>query len=266
MSHLLRQHAPITSETWELLDSEAVARLTPVLGARRFVDFAGPLGWQHSATNLGRVSAALTTPADGVTATRRQVLPLAEVRAPFSLSRAELDAASRGAADVDLSPLDDAAFQIATVENVAVFDGWSQLGMTGIRQATPHQPIATGDDPNRLAITVAAAVATLQKSGVAGSYGLALDYDSWINATGGNDLGGAPLVTHLRRILDGPVAWVPGISEPVVVSLRGGDFILECGQDLAIGYSSHTADSVEFYLEETFSFRVATPEAAVALT
>ena len=45
----------------------------------------------------------------------------------------------------------------------------------------------------------------------------------------------------------------------------GGDFLFDCGQDLSIGYESHDADAVSLYLEESFSFRVATPEAAVPL-
>jgi len=44
------------------------------------------------------------------------------------------------------------------------------------------------------------------------------------------------------------------------------DALFDCGEDLSIGYDSHDADAVHLYLEETFSFRVATPEAAVALT
>jgi uncharacterized linocin/CFP29 family protein len=52
----------------------------------------------------------------------------------------------------------------------------------------------------------------------------------------------------------------------VVLSLRGGDFLFESGQDLSIGYARHDADMVQLYLEESFSFRVATPEAAVTLT
>ena len=51
----------------------------------------------------------------------------------------------------------------------------------------------------------------------------------------------------------------------VALSLRGGDFAFESGQDLSIGYDSHDAEVVRLYLEESFSFRVATPEAAVAL-
>ena len=56
MNHLLRSHAPITDTAWSRLDAEGRERLVPALGARKLVDFSGPLGWGHSATNLGRVS------------------------------------------------------------------------------------------------------------------------------------------------------------------------------------------------------------------
>ncbi|MBN9196637.1 MAG: encapsulin [Microbacterium sp.] len=51
----------------------------------------------------------------------------------------------------------------------------------------------------------------------------------------------------------------------VVISLRGGDFLLEVGQDVALGYLASAEDRVQLYLEESFSFRIATPEAAIAL-
>ena len=70
---------------------------------------------------------------------------------------------------------------------------------------------------------------------------------------------------HLRHILGGPIVWAPGVRGAVVLSLRGGDFLFESGQDLSVGYDRHDADAVHLYIEESFSFRVATPEAAVAL-
>jgi uncharacterized linocin/CFP29 family protein len=36
-------------------------------------------------------------------------------------------------------------------------------------------------------------------------------------------------------------------------------------EDISIGYDRHDADAVHLYLKESFSFQVATPEAAVAL-
>jgi len=79
--------------------------------------------------------------------------------------------------------------------------------------------------------------------------------------------GGYPLFDHLSKILGGgPIVWAPGLSGAVAMSLRGGDFLLESGQDLSIGYDHHDAVEVHLYLEESFSFVVATPEAAAPLT
>ena len=50
-----------------------------------------------------------------------------------------------------------------------------------------------------------------------------------------------------------------------MVSLRGGDYLFECGQDISVGYASHDTERVNLYLEESFSFRVASPEAAVVI-
>ena len=59
---------------------------------------------------------------------------------------------------------------------------------------------------------------------------------------------------------------MPGLDGAVLLSLRGGDFVFDSGQDLSIGYDSYDPEDVQLYLEESFSFHVATPEAAVALT
>jgi uncharacterized linocin/CFP29 family protein len=77
--------------------------------------------------------------------------------------------------------------------------------------------------------------------------------------------GGYPLLEHLRKIVQGELVWAPGLEGAVVVSMRGDDFLFESGQDLSIGYLDHNADEVRLYLEESFSFHVATPEAAVPI-
>ncbi len=265
MNHLFRHLAPITAETWQMLDDEARTRLTPVLGGRRVVDFAGPLGWEHSSTDVGRVGAVVDAPLGGVIARRRTVLPLTEVRADFVLSRGELDSAARGALDVDLSPLDDAVTSLSTVENTAILAEWPAAGYTGVSAASPHQPLPREDDPTRFAQVVAAAVETLARAGIGGPYALAVDTPGWVSVAGGNDAGGARLSSHLESILGGDIVWTPGIEGAVVISRRGGDFLFESGQDIALGYAAHTADSVSLYLEESFSFRVVTPEAAIAI-
>jgi uncharacterized linocin/CFP29 family protein len=263
-NHLLRDHAPISDAGWELLDQEARERLAPALAARQLVDFKGPFGWERSATNLGRTAPLASAPAKGVTAAKREVLPLVEVRAPFELPREELRDADRGATDADLAELDKAAHQIAVAENIAVFQGWSGASV-GIAEATPHERMRLGKAADAYPQKVAGAVEQLLCSGITGPYGLALGREQHRRVVETAEHGGYPLFDHLRRILDGPIIWSPGVNGAVVLSLRGGDFVFECGQDLSIGYDSHDADVVRLYLEESFSFHVATPEAAVAL-
>jgi uncharacterized linocin/CFP29 family protein len=266
MNHLLRESAPITEAGWRLIDDEARERLTPALAARKLVDFAGPRGWEHSATNLGRTSPLADTPVEGVDAAQRRVLAVVELRAPFTLARDELRDADRGAQDADLAPLDDAARLIATAENRAVFHGFQDAGITGIAEASTHDAIPLGDDCERYPRHVARAVEALLRAGIDGPYGLALGPDAYTDVLETTEHGGYPLLDHLRKIVGGPLVWAPGVQGAVVVSQRGGDFLFEVGEDLSIGYLEHRADAVDLYLLESFTFRVATPEAAVALT
>jgi uncharacterized linocin/CFP29 family protein len=265
MNHLLRSQAPLSDTAWKLLDEEATERLTPALGARKLVDFSGPHGWEHSATNLGRTTALDSAPADGVSGRQRRVLPLVEARADFELSRDELRDADRGAQDVELGPLDKAAHQMAVAENSAVFHGW-QGAFAGIVDASPHERGSLGEIADAYPTRVAGAVERLLCEGVAGPYGLALGLEQYRRVVETAEHGGYPLWDHLRQILEGPIVWAPGVKGAVVVSLRGGDFLFESGQDISIGYDSHDAQVVRLYLEQSFSFQVVTPEAAVALT
>jgi len=266
MNHLRRSLAPITDSGWELLDAEAKERLESALAARKLVDFAGPRGWEHSATNLGRATAVAKAPGEGVTARQRSVLPLVETRAAFTLSLAELEDQARGALDVDLKGLDTAANRIAVVENITVFHGWSKVGIAGIAEASPHEAIPLGKVTDVYPASVARAVELLLHSGISGPYGLALGREEYTAVVETAEHGGYPLLDHLRKILGGPIVWAPGVDGAVVLSLRGGDFLFESGQDLSIGYERHDDKNVHLYLEESFSFVVATDEAAVPLT
>ena len=264
MNHLLRSLAPISDSGWTLLDDEARQRLTPALAARKLVDFSGPHGWEHSASNLGRTAPLASAPCDGVSGLHRRVLPLVEVRAEFEISLAELRDADRGAVDPDLEALDKAAHQIAVAENISVFHGWHGA-ITGIEECSPHERMSLGEVADTYPRPVAGAVERLLHNGISGPYALALGGEQYQRVVETAEHGGYPLLEHLRKILEGPIVWAPGVKGAIVLSMRGGDFLFESGQDLALGYDSHDSQVVRLYLEESFSFLVATPEAAVVL-
>ena len=112
---------------------------------------------------------------------------------------------------------------------------------------------------------MASAVEQLLRNGISGPYALALGNEEYKQVVETAENGGYPLLEHLRKIVEGELVWAPGLEGAVVVSMRGDDFLFESGQDLSIGYLDHDADEVRLYLEQSFSFHVATPEAAVPL-
>ena len=270
-NHLLRDHAPIPDRAWKSIDEEAKDRLTPLLAARRLVDWIGPGGWRHDAMSLGRTDPLDVAPdgldSSGVLVRRRRVLPLAEYRVPFTVSRAEIDDLQRGSRDPELDDLARAARIAAELENRAVLNGWSSADITGITEASPYPSGPLGDDCSAYPGVVAVAVDRLRQNGIEGPYALAIDPERYTAIVSTTEHGGYPLMDHLGRVLEsGSVVRSPGLSGAVVVSQRGEDFLLDVGQDISVGYHHHDADDVHLYLEESFTFHVAEPDAAVALS
>ena len=264
MSPLLRELAPVTAEAWALIEEEARRTLKLKLAARKLVDFSGPLGWEASAVNLGRFARLDKGPAEGVEARLRKVQPLVELRIPFELQREELEAAGRGANDPVLDPVREAAGAAAIAEDRAVFNGFAGAAIRGIVEEAAPAKLTLSDDYQAYPGVVADAVNKLHLAGVQGPYGIALGPRCYAGLTKTTQ-GGYPVMEHVRRLLDGPIVWAPAVDGAVVLSLRGGDFELTVGQDFSIGYVEHTTSAVRLYLQESFTFRVLSAEAAVPL-
>jgi uncharacterized linocin/CFP29 family protein len=265
MNELLREHAPISAEAWKEIDAEAKRTLKTLLAARRLVDFNGPLGWQAAAIPTGRTEKLSATLQDGVVARVRESLPLVEIRVPFEVSREELEAISRGARDADLDIVRNAARAAAIAEDRAIFQGYSAAGIEGIFEASSRQSLSIPANYEGYPDIVAEATHRLRSEGVAGPYGIALGPRCYTGLTR-STARGYPIINHVRELIDGPIVSAPAADGAVVLSLRGGDFELTVGQDFSVGYLDHTGTSVLLYLQESFTFRVLTPQAAVPLT
>ena len=263
MDNLHRELAPVSDEAWAQIEEEAARTFKRHLAGRRVVDVHGPAGQGLSAVGTGRVR-DIDPPGEGVTARRRQVVPIVELRAPFSLSRQEIDDVERGAQDSDWQPVKDAARQVAFAEDGAVFEGYAAAGIDGIRQGASNPPVIWPADVREYPGAIAEALSELRVAGVDGPYSVVLSADAYTAVSETSDHG-YPITEHIKRLLTGDIIWAPAISGAFVLTTRGGDFSLHLGQDLAIGYLSHTETEVRLYLQETFTFFLLTAEAAVAL-
>jgi uncharacterized linocin/CFP29 family protein len=264
MNHLMREHAPISERAWHEIEHEASRTLKHFLTARRLVDVTSAEGWTTDAAARGHVEDVTEAPA-GIRARIRTVQPLVEYRAEFWVERAELEAIDRGARDADLDPVRDAARRLALAEDEAIFQGNRAALVTGIADATPHASLPISDEYRDYPRTVARAVAMLQTAGIAGPYAVALGPRCYTGVIETTEMGGYPVLEHLRLISGGDVLWAPAVDGAVVLATRGGDFELTVGQDVAIGYLDHDETNVHLYFEESFTFQIYTPEAAVAL-
>jgi uncharacterized linocin/CFP29 family protein len=266
MNHLRREQAPLSDAAWRAVDAEASRTLRQFLAGRRLVDFTGPLGWEFAGDRVARVApiengAGVT----GVEVAVRIVPGLLELRTPFSVDLAELEDIERGRPDPDLRPVVDAARRAAEAEDRAIFGGVAAAGIAGMGSSSAHAPVPISDDYDAYPSTVARAVEVLREAGIEGPYAIALGPRCYTGVIETTEHGGYPVLEHIRSILAGPVVWAQAVDGAIVVSLRGGDFELLCGEDYTIGYTATTGTKVDLYLEETILPRVIEPQAAVRL-
>lgn len=263
MNNLRRELAPISDAAWAQIEEEATRTLKRHLAARRVVDVQGPKGLDHAAVNTGHLH-TIPSPVDGVQAAQRETKALVELRVPFELTRQAIDDVERGATDSDWSPVKDAARTIAFAEDRAVFDGYAAAAIQGVRQATSNPAITLPADVRAYPGAVAQAVSQLRLAGVNGPYALLLGAAPYTAVSGGSDEG-YPVLQHVQRLVEGEIIWAPAIEGGFVLTTRGGDFELTIGQDISIGYLDHSDTAIRLYLQESFTFRLLTAEAAVVL-
>lgn len=265
MIQLRREIAPISPDVWKRIDDEARAAYDLNLAGRRLVDIEGPLGWGCGAVATGEIDELERSPVDGVQALRRRPQPLTELWTRFELSRDEIDRVPRNGRDIDLQPVIEAAERMAHAEDRAIFHGFEAASIRGLAQDPPHGTLPISDKYAAYPGTVVEAMETLASAGVQGPYALALGPRCYTGLRKATDPNGYPVLSRLQKLIDGPIVRAPAIDGAVVLSVRGGDFILTLGQDFSIGYRSYDERKVQLFMASSFTFQLVGAEAAVAL-
>lgn len=264
MDILKRNKAPFSAAVWGALETEAAAVFQKHLTGRKVVDYTGPAGLGFAGVNTGRAVAAKEK-LGSVSVAVRENLPVLELKVPFVVKESEIDLILRGAPVFDNTSIVAAAKALCDAENALVFDGYKKEGIEGMVGALTNSAVKVkGDD---ILPGVAEAVKELVNAQVDGPYALLIQpqYYGKLFSVAGN--AGYPLTKKLSELLKGgEVLPVPSLKKgAMVVSLRGGDYEILGGVDIAMGYNKELADGHELFLFETLTFRVNTPEAAVAL-
>jgi uncharacterized linocin/CFP29 family protein len=264
MNNLHRELAPVSDAAWAEIEEEATRTLKRYLAGRRVVDVPSPAGIAFPGVGTGHLR-SISAPDEGILANQREVKPVVELRVPFELSRQTIDDVERGSEDSDWQPVKDAAQKLAFAEDRAIFNGYAEAGIQGIREGTSNPIMTLPADVRDYPDGVAQALSQLRLVGVNGPYSVLLGAKEYTALAETRDHG-YPVLEHVKRIVDGNLIWAPAVEGAFVMTTRGGDFELNIGQDVSIGYLAHNESVVRLYLQESFTFRVLTSEASVVLS
>jgi uncharacterized linocin/CFP29 family protein len=263
MDILRKSLAPITKEAWDEINDQAKLTFKNILTARKFVDIDGPKGLEYGAVSLGRLSQKTIKQNNGVNYGISQVLPLIEIRKPFHLDLWELDNVSRGVEDVDLEPLEDAARDFAKFEDEAMYYGFNESGIKGMKESSGYDASSFPDTAKDLLKTLGKVITQFQSNAVEGPYSMVVSPDKWHFIL--SQIESYPLINQIKSMLGGNVIQSPNVKEAFIISERGGDFKLTVGQDISIGFDSATTTEVKLYYTESFTFQVLEPNAVAVL-
>lgn len=263
MNNLHRELAPISEAAWDQIEEETTRTLKRYLAGRRVVDVPTPGGVGLPAVATGHLL-SIAAPAEDIISRQREVKALVELRVPFELTRDAIDDVERGSGDSDWQPAKEAARKIAFAEDRAIFNGYAEANIQGIREASSNPAMTLPANVQDYPDAVAQALSQLRLVGVNGPYSVLLGAKAYTELAETRDHG-YPVLEHVKRLVDGNIIWAPAIEGAFVLTTRGGDFELTIGQDVSLGYLSHTDTVVRLYLQETFTFRALTSEASVVL-
>ncbi|MTI94171.1 MAG: bacteriocin [Firmicutes bacterium] len=255
MDILKRQLAPLTKEAWHEIDERATQVLKSNLTARKAVRVRGPLGLDYTAVPEGRL-AMLDDEPGNVRTGIHQVKPLVETRVSFELDRWELDNIARGARDVNLEALEDAAKKAARFEEDAVFNGYERGMIAGLRQVGAEaRPF--GASSEAILESLSSGVLALKDAFVLPPLTLVVGEKAWQLLH--KESAGYPLSKRVEKLIGGEILYSPALEGALLLPYDHEDLELTLGMDFSIGYESHDSKKVRLFVAESFTFRVLDP-------
>ena len=236
MNNLYRDLAPITEQAWEEIELEARRTFKRHIAGRRVVDVSesgrpgrpppsAPAGWSTSS----RPPTVCQPPARQQTA--------CTTSCSVHAVALEIDNVERGSQDSDWDPVKDAAKKLAFVEDRAIFEGYSRRLDRGHPQLSSNPALTLPKDIREIPRRHHAGAVRLRLAGVEGPYSVLLSADVYTKVSETTEHG-YPIREHIRRLVENDIIWAPAIDGAFVLTTRGGDFDLQLGTDVSIGYLS----------------------------
>lgn len=259
-----RHAAPVPRAAWRELEDTARAVLAENCSARRVCDRIGPLGLDVAAVNTGTID-AVETDDPALIWGLRESRPLLELRAPFSVSLAQVLHVAHGARDIDWTALEQAARRYARFEDRTIYHGLPQAGLGGIRSGLSLAPRPSAVAADALLDAIAAARCDLIEADMGDDHAMVVDPVGHRLLGGVHAGSGRPLRTMVEELIGGPVLRSPILEHPLLLALGPDRFELTIGQDVCLRFVELDGDRLDLSFLGTFGFRLLEDRAGVAI-
>jgi uncharacterized linocin/CFP29 family protein len=259
-TYLGREDAPISADTWKLLDSTMIEAAKSQLAGRRIIGIEGPFGFGLKSIPLSDCEVA-----DGISGS--PFIPVNLVTGSFFLSKRDLAARERDRLVMDADPVACAAMACAAKEDGIIFNGILDVpGLLGA-EGSSSLALAKWDKVGAAADQVISAVTLLDDAGLHGPYCMALAPAQYNLLLRRYPQGDGTELDHVRTIIGGDVVKAPVMKKGGVLLASGRQFCsIVIGQDMSIGYNGPAGDSLEFSISESLALLIRVPEAICVLS
>jgi uncharacterized linocin/CFP29 family protein len=257
--YLGRSEAPVSADTWKVLDATMIEAAKSQLSGRRLISIEGPFGFGLKTIPLSDCEIA-----EGVTAS--PVVPVNLLTTTFFLNKRDLAAGGRDPI-LDLDPVASAAMACARREEGIIFSG---IGDTpGLLGAAGSGSLALSkwDRAGAAADQIIRAVTQLDEAGFHGPYCMGLAPARYNLLLRRYPQGEGTELDHIRSILGGDVVKAPVLQKGGVLLASGRQYCsIVIGQDMSIGFNGPAGDAYEFSISESLALLIRAPEAICVLT
>ena|SRR5208337_181911 len=259
-TYLGREDAPVSTETWKLLDTTMIEAAKSQLSGRRLISIDGPFGFGLKVIPLSDCEVA-----DGISGS--PFVPVNLVSTTFFLNKRDLAAVERDRLVLDADPVACAAMACAAKEDDIIFNGILDVpGLLGA-EGSSSLSLTKWDKIGTAADQVINAVTLLDDAGLHGPCCMALAPAQYNLLLRRYPQGDGTELDHVSSIIGGTVVKAPVLKKGGVLLASGRQYSsLVIGQDMSIGYNGPAGDSLEFSISESLALLIRVPEAICVLT
>ena len=251
--YLERDSAPISADTWKLLDDAMIGAAKSQLAGRRLVGIEGPFGF-----GLKVVPLADCETEDGITAST--FIPVSLIETEFCIAKRDLAAFEKDKITVNLNTVARAAIDAAAKEDKVIFQGINGIPGLLTVKGSSSQTLTKWDKIGTAADQIIEAVTKLDSAGFHGPYSMALAPAEYNLLLRRYPQGEGTELDHIRTFVTEGVVKAPGLKKGGVLLASGSYFTsLVIGQDMTIGYIGPEGNNLLFHVVESLALLVKVP-------